>query len=291
MICTLCPRRCRAERTETIGWGLCAMPSLPVVARAALHRWEEPPVSGTRGSGTVFFSGCSLKCVFCQNDQISRKNYGKAVTVERLREICLELIQQGAHNINFVNPTHYAHVIGALLEQPLPVPVVWNTGGYEREETLKALEGKIDIYLPDLKYTRRAPASRYSAAGDYPEVAQRAILEMVRQTGPCRFDESGLLKRGVIIRHLILPGQLETAREVMDWTAAHFAPGEVLFSLVSQLLPCGRAGEYPEINRPLRRSEARKAAEYMSLLRLEGFTQDSTSASEQYIPNFDLTGV
>ena len=154
MICTLCPRRCGAERTETEGAGICRMPAAPVVARAALHRWEEPPISGTRGSGTIFFSGCSLRCVFCQNEQISHANYGKPVSLERLREICRELIGQEAHNINLVNPTHYAHVISDLLDQPLPVPVVWNTGGYDRTDTLLALEGKIDIYLPDLKYVR-----------------------------------------------------------------------------------------------------------------------------------------
>ena len=151
MICEECPRRCGAERTETEGKGVCRMPLAPVLARAALHKWEEPPISGTRGSGTIFFSGCSLKCVFCQNEQISRDCFGRPVTMARLREICMELIAQGAHNINLVNPTHYAHAVSELLEEPLPVPVVWNTGGYDRVDTLRALEGKIDIYLPDLK--------------------------------------------------------------------------------------------------------------------------------------------
>ena len=291
MIRNLCPRNCGALRTEAMGEGICRMPSVPVLARAALHQWEEPPVSGTRGSGTIFFSGCSLKCAFCQNEQISRDCFGKPVTMDRLREICLELIGQGAHNINLVNPTHYAHVIAQLLQEPLPVPVVWNTGGYDKVETLRALEGKIDIYLPDLKYMEADPAGRYSNAPDYPEVAKAAILEMFRQTGPCQFGEDGLLKKGVIIRHLVLPGQLETAKEVMDWVKDTFAPGEVLFSLMSQYIPYGHASDYPEINRPLRRGEARKAEEYMALLGLEGFSQEQASASEQYIPPFDLTGV
>jgi putative pyruvate formate lyase activating enzyme len=291
MICKLCPRQCSAERTETEGKGLCGVPSVPVLARAALHQWEEPPISGTRGSGAIFFSGCSLKCSFCQNEPISRDCYGKPVTLERLREICLELIAQGAHNINLVNPTHYAHVVAQLLEQPLEVPVVYNTGGYDRVETLRALESKIDIYLPDLKYLSSDPALRYSGAADYPQIAQAAILEMFRQVGPCQFGADGLLKRGVIIRHLVLPGQLEAAKQVMDWVKAQFAPGDVLFSLMSQYIPCGHAGDFPEINRPLRKSEARKAAEYMRLLELDGFCQESTSACEEYIPDFDLTGI
>ena len=206
MICDLCPRRCGALRTEVRGLGRCRMPELPVLARAALHRWEEPPISGTRGSGTIFFSGCSLGCVFCQNEEISHRDFGKAVTLERLARICGELVDQGAHNLNFVNPTHYAHVVGRLLEEhPQPVPVVWNSGGYDRVDTLRALEGKIQVYLPDLKYLDSDAAGRYSGASDYPQTAQAAIREMVRQTGPCAFDGDGLLTRGVVIRHL--PGQ------------------------------------------------------------------------------------
>lgn len=291
MICNLCPRNCAALRTETAGEGLCAMPALPRLARAALHHWEEPPISGTRGSGTVFFSGCPLQCVFCQNDSISREGFGKAVTPERVREICQELIEQGAHNINFVTPTHYAHVIRRALEQPLSVPVVWNTGGYERLETLKAMEGKVDIYLPDLKYMDSAAATRYSNAPDYPQIATAAIREMVRQTGPVQLDENGIMKKGVIIRHLLLPGQLRGAKEVMDWVSENFSPGEVLFSLMCQYVPLGRADQYPEINRGLRKAEARSAIAYMNNLGLEGFTQDLASASEGYVPNFDLTGV
>lgn len=291
MICQLCPRRCGALRTETEGKGYCRMPALPVLARAALHQWEEPPISGTRGSGTIFFSGCPLGCVFCQNEEISHRDVGKPVTVQRLRQICMELVDQGAHNINFVTPTHYSHILGQVLETPLPVPVVFNSGGYDSVSTLKSLEGKIDIYLPDLKYMDSAPAGRYSAAPDYPAVAAAAIREMVRQVGPCVFDENGLLKKGVIIRHLVLPGQAEGAKQVMDWVAREFPKGTVLFSLMSQYTPYGRADQFPEIDRKLRRGEIRAVQDYMDALGLDGFTQERTSAKREYTPPFDLSGL
>ena len=292
MICRLCPRNCGAQRTETEGKGYCRMPSVPILARAALHHWEEPPISGSRGSGTVFFSGCSLGCLFCQNEKISHQNFGRAVTLDRLREICEELAAQGAHNLNFVNPTHYAHAVAALLEdwRP-PIPVVFNTGGYDKTDTLRRLEGKVDIYLPDLKYLNGETARRYSAAPDYPEIAQEAIREMVRQTGPCQFDDNRLLIRGTIIRHLILPGQLNQAKAVMDWTAREFAPGTVLFSLMSQYTPWGNLSACPELDRRLRPGEMRSAREYMENLGLAGFTQERTSARQEYTPPFDLTGI
>lgn len=291
MICRLCPRNCGALRTATEGLGLCRMPETPLLARAALHQWEEPPISGTRGSGTIFFTGCPLGCVFCQNGDISQKNFGKPVTEERLWDICQELIAQGAHNINFVTPTHYAHVLVRLLERPLPVPVVYNCGGYEKVDTLRSLEGKVQIYLPDFKYLDPSVAQRYSGAPDYPEVAATAIEEMVRQTGPCQFDENGLLTRGVIIRHLILPGQVNGAKAVMDWVAETFPPHTVLFSLMSQYTPWGDLSRVPEVNRRLRRGEMRAAQEYMAALGLDGFTQERTSAKEEYTPPFDLTGI
>ena len=291
MICQLCPRSCGALRTETEGKGYCRMPALPVLARAALHQWEEPPISGTRGSGTIFFSGCPLGCVFCQNEEISHRDVGKPVTVQRLRQICMELVDQGAHNINFVTPTHYSHILAQVLDTPLPVPVVFNSGGYDSVSTLKSLEGKIDIYLPDLKYMDSAPAGRYSAAPDYPAVAAAAIREMVRQVGPCVFDENGLLKKGVIIRHLVLPGQAEGAKQVMDWVAREFPKGTVLFSLMSQYTPYGRADQFPEIDRKLRRGEIRAVQDYMDALGLDGFTQERTSAKREYTPPFDLSGL
>ena len=291
MICNLCPRQCGTLRTQTQGNGRCRMPEAPVVARAALHLWEEPPISGTSGSGTVFFSGCSLGCVFCQNEQISHRDFGKPVTVDRLREIFGALIAQGAHNINLVNPTHYAHVVAQALEQPLPVPVVWNSGGYDEVNTLRALEGKVQIYMPDLKYLDSAAAKRYSGAPDYPEKAVAAIREMVRQTGPYELDGEGLLKKGVLIRHLILPGRVKEAKAVMDFVSEQFPAHTVLFSLMSQYVPCGRAAEYPEINRRARNSEIRAAEEYFSALNLDGFTQELLSTTEDFIPDFDLTGV
>lgn len=292
MVCNLCPRMCGAVRTADRGEGYCRMPEVPVLARAALHHWEEPPISGTGGSGTIFFSGCPLGCVFCQNEEISHQNRGKVVTLERLGEICDELVAQGAHNINFVTPTHYAHVVKQLLdEHPVTVPVVWNSGGYERLETLRALEGKVDIYLPDLKYLDGDVAGSYSSAADYPRVAAEAIREMVRQVGGYELDENGLMKKGVVIRHLLLPGQVAGAKAVMDWVAREFAPGTVLFSLMSQYTPWGRAKEFPEINRRLRGSEIRAAQQYMDALGLEGFVQDGESAKREYTPDFDLTGI
>ena len=292
MVCDICPRRCHALRAAEHGEGYCRMPAQPVLARADLHMWEEPPISGTRGSGTIFFSGCSLGCVFCQNEEISHRDFGKPVGVERLGEICDELVARGAHNINFVTPTHYAHTIIELLNgHPMSVPVVYNCGGYERTETLNALAGKVDIYLPDLKYMDGQTAARYSDAPNYPEVATAAIRQMVEQVGPCTFGEDGLLKRGVIIRHLLLPGQLNGAKAAMDWVAKTFAPGQVLFSLMSQYTPWGRAGEFAEINRTLRAGEIRAAREYMDNLGLEGFTQERDSVGRQYTPNFDLTGI
>lgn len=266
------------------------MPCLPVVARAALHPWEEPPISGERGSGTVFFSGCALGCVFCQNECISHENFGKTVTPERLREIFFALIAQGAHNINLVNPTHFSHAVAEALRKPLPVPVVWNSGGYDKVETLKTLEGKVQVYLPDLKYLDREAARAYSAAADYPGVATAAIREMVRQTGPYVIED-GIMTRGVLIRHLILPGRVAGAKAVMDWIAGTFPPHTVMLSLMSQYTPWGRAKAMPELSRTLRKSEIRAAEEYFAALDIDGFTQELLSATDGFIPPFDLTGV
>ena len=292
MICSQCPRSCAAQRTMDSDAGLCRMPALPVLARAALHHWEEPPISGTRGSGTIFFSGCALGCVFCQNEQISHHDFGRPVSPERLAELCHALVAQGAHNINLVNPTHFSHVVTQLLgDISLPVPVVWNSGGYDSVDTLKGLEGKISVYLPDLKYLDGETASRYSAAPDYPAVATAAIREMVRQAGPYQLSADGLLQRGVLIRHLILPGQVAQAKAVMDWVAGEFSPGTVLFSLMSQYTPWGDLSATPELNRPLRRSEVASATAYLQNLGLAGFSQERDSARAEYTPAFDLTGL
>lgn len=289
MICNLCPRRCGALRTDTAGEGFCAMPAGPVVARAALHRWEEPVISGSRGSGTVFFAGCTLRCVFCQNHDISAGGFGKPVTVARLRQIFEELVDQGAHNINLVTPTHFTPWILEALGDGVGVPVVWNCGGYERLETLRSLEGKVDIYLPDLKYADSALSASLSAAPDYFEVATAAICEMFRQTGPYVMED-GLMRRGVVIRHLVLPGQLENTRRCIDWVARTFREGDVLFSLMSQYTP--QPGAQGLLARHVTRSEYRAAVEYMRNCGItEGFCQERTSAREEYTPPFDLTGV
>ncbi|MCI5808355.1 MAG: radical SAM protein [Oscillospiraceae bacterium] len=268
------------------------MPFAPVVARAALHFGEEPCISGERGSGAVFFSGCSLRCVFCQNYGISAENFGEEITVSRLREIYQELIGKGAHNINLVNPTHFVRAIAQSLEEPLPVPVVYNCGGYELVESLRRLEGKVQIYLPDLKYADDRLALRYSGAADYWERAREAIAEMVRQTGPYCLDEAGMLQSGVLIRHLILPGQVQNSKRILDWIADSFPAGTVLVSLMSQYLPCGKAENFPEINRTLYQEEYDEVEAYLFQKGIEdGFLQELSSADDAYIPAFDLTGV
>ena len=290
MICNLCPRNCGAERTEERGGGVCGMPSLPVVAKAMLHQWEEPCLVGEHGAGTVFFSGCNLRCVFCQNGVISQEGFGKPVSVEQLRQIFRQLIAQGAACLDLVTPTHFSHVvIEALGEENWGVPVVWNCGGYEKVETLRHLEGKVQVYLPDLKYAMAEKAKKYSAAEDYFEVATAAIREMFRQTGPYRL-ENGQLKRGVLIRHLLLPGELENTRRVIDWVAETFQPGDVLFSLMSQYTP--QPGAVGNLARQVTRAEYRAAVSYMENCGIvDGFTQERTSAREEYTPDFDLSGV
>ena len=297
MICSLCPRKCKTIRDEAHGEGWCGMPSLPVCARASLHRWEEPCLSGRTGAGTVFFSGCTLGCVFCQNGLISRENFGRIITEDELYAVFERLANQGAACIELVTPTQFSHVLARVLERPVPggLPVVWNSGGYERAETLRSLEGKVDVYLPDLKYVTPALAEKYSGASDYPDAAKAAILEMYRQRGPVQI-ENGLLKSGVLIRHLVLPGQIAEARRVMDWVAETFPPGAALFSLLAQYTPVGDApmgllDGFPELRRPLRPSELRAAREYMENLGLAGYTQELGSVGEEFIPAFDLTGL
>ena len=289
MICKLCPRQCGALRTETRGEGFCGMPAQPSLARASLHHWEEPCVSGSRGSGAVFFSGCVLGCVFCQNGPISRERRGKTVSVQRLREIFEELVRQGAHNINLVSPTPYIPAIREALEEPLPVPVVWNTGGYERVESLRALEGRVQVWLPDLKYADSALAERYSGAPDYFETAASAIREMYRQTGDCVLED-GLIKRGVIIRHLLLPGALENAKAVMDWVAETFRPGQVMFSLMAQYTP--QPGAEGMLSRRVTGAEYRAALAYLENLGVtDGYRQERSSAKREFTPDFDFTWV
>ena len=290
--CYLCPRECGAER-EAGNTGFCGVPADPVVARAAPHFGEEPCISGERGSGAVFFAGCTLRCVFCQNYGLSRAKQGVEITVPRLQEIFLELRDQGVHNINLVTASHYVPVVAeALSGLDLGIPVVWNSSGYEKVETLKMLEGLVQVYLPDLKYLDGSLAGSLSAAPDYPEVAAAAIKEMFRQTGPFRFDEDGMLQRGVLIRHLILPGQAENSKIVIDWVSENFEPDDVLFSLMSQYTPMGDLTRFPELKRKV--SPAENDAVYQHLMDSSienGFFQELEAATTDMIPRFDGTGV
>ena len=290
MRCEICPRRCNAERTAEKAGGVCRMPAGLVVARAMLHMWEEPVLSGKNGAGCIFFSGCNLGCVFCQNGRISHENFGKVITPTHLREIMEDLVSQGAHCIDLVTPTHFTPWVLEALRKPLPVPVVWNSGGYERVETLRTLEGKVQIYLPDLKYAMERPARELSAAPDYFEVAAAAIDEMVRQVGPYQIGEDGLMKSGVILRHLVLPGQMENTKRVIDYVSTHFPPKAVLFSLMSQYTP--QSGATGALARRLNEREYRTAVQYMRDCGLtDGFCQELSSAKEEYTPVFDLQGV
>lgn len=267
------------------------MPANPVLARAALHFGEEPCISGTAGSGAVFFSGCSLHCRFCQNAPISRERFGQAVTVERLAEIFRELEAAGAHNINLVNPTHYAAAVRrALLLYKPGIPVVYNTGGYERVETLRSLEGLVDIYLPDLKYVHAPLSEALSGAAGYFQAASAAILEMARQTGPMRLDENGMAQRGTMVRHLVLPGHTQESMAVLDWLAEHREA--VWVSLLFQYTPMAPLADHPELNRLLTRRECDKVWGYLLEKELtDGYVQQRKSSGTQFIPAFDLTGV
>ena len=288
-ICNLCPRMCNAHRSD-VGEGFCGMPADPVLARAALHFDEEPVISGTQGSGTVFFSGCSLKCVFCQNYGISHEKFGRRISVAQLKEVYRDLIAQGANNINLVNPTHYVKAIIESLDEKPGVPVIYNSGGYERTETLRALEGKVDVYLPDLKYIDPKFSEKYSAAPDYFAHAAPALQEMLRQTGPVVIGEDGLIKKGVIVRHLILPGRAGESMRILRWIKENM-PGAWV-SLMAQYLPMGCANDYPPLNRRITQAEYDIVVNYMVKLGLtDGFLQELSSAEETYIPKFDLSGV
>ncbi len=291
MICNLCPRKCKAERTELENKGGFCKSFLSVkIARAALHFWEEPCISGENGSGTVFFSGCSLGCVFCQNEEISHKNFGKTVTVERLAEIFKELQENGAENINLVNPTHYVLAIKEAFKIFKPqIPIVYNSGGYESEETLKIADEFTDIYLLDLKYLSNDRALKYSFAEDYPEVATKAIKHCYERQ-PNVFDDRGMLQKGVIIRHLIMPQGTNEAIGVIKWIEENTP--NAIFSLMSQYTPCGNLENYPEINRKLTVREYEKVMDAASESEIEIiFTQELTSGSKEYIPPFNLEGV
>ncbi len=292
MICNDCPRRCGARRTDETGGGVCLSPALPRVTRAAPHFGEEPCISGTRGSGAVFFSGCNLRCVFCQNREISRKSTGQTLTVPALRETLLRLRDTGVHNINLVTGTHFVRPIAeALSGLDLGIPVVWNSSGYESVESLRLLDRLVQVYMPDFKYWKSEPAKRYSAAADYPEVAKAAIREMYRQRGPVELDGEGMLRSGVLIRHLILPGQDLAAMDVMDFAAEEFPAGSVLFSLMSQYTPMPGLERFPELQGRVSPETNDNLIAYMQKLGLEGYCQEPEAATGEMIPAFDGTGL
>ena len=292
ILCELCPRRCGKLRGDNTPGGVCRSPLLPRVARAAAHYGEEPCIAGKNGTGAVFFTGCNLRCVFCQNVEISRGEGGRSVTVQELREMLLRLRDQGVDSIDLVTGAHYVPAIAeALSGLTLGVPVVWNSSGYESAESLRELEGLVQVYMPDFKYYDAEAARRYSAAADYPAVAAAAIREMFRQVGPYVLDESGLMRSGVLIRHLILPGRAEDARDVIDFAADEFPRGSVLFSLMSQYTPMPGLSRFPELQKRVTAEENRALIHYMQVRRLDGFWQEPDAATSDMIPAWDLTGV
>lgn len=290
MRCFACPRRCGADRAAE--HGVCGTPETFVIARAAKHFWEEPPISGTDGSGTVFFSGCNLRCVFCQNREISHGCFGKEVTDDELMRMFDRLIEAGAHNLNLVTPTHYTERLSRVLGQyRSPVPVVWNSSGYESAETLKSLEGLVDVWLPDFKYISGDRSLRYSGAADYFPTVLDALREMRRQQPTDVFDDAGLLQKGMIVRHLILPKNTNQSIRILETLRETFGPS-LCVSLMAQYTPCGDLTAVPELQRPITAREYDKVTAAAEALGFETiFLQDRAAANEDFIPPFDLTGV
>ncbi len=287
-ICRLCPRECGAVRNEQEGRGYCRLGNLPKISRCAPHYWEEPCISGTKGSGTVFFTGCVLSCVFCQNYAISQERRGRTVTVEQLSEEIKRLEAQGVHNINLVSPTPYIESIIRCFELYKPkIPVVYNTGGYEKPETLRRLEGIVDIYLPDMKYADAELAKRLSSCADYPKRALSAIKEMLRQTGAPVFDGDGIMQKGTIVRHLILPQHTKNSIAVLELLKREFGR-DILVSLMGQYIPMGRASEFKELGRRITAREYDKVLAKYEELDLDGYVQELSSASESFVPDFSV---
>ena len=292
MICNLCPRKCGAVRTARSGNGFCKMGELPVVARVAPHYGEEPCISGTKGSGTVFFSGCTMRCVYCQNYEISNEDGGRTITPERLAECYKELEDKGVHNINLVTADHFAHAVVKSLEIYKPrIPIVYNCSGYTSPKTLSMLAGLVDIYLPDFKYADDFLAVKYSSAPNYVNTAVAAIHEMTFQVGLPQFDDDGIMKKGVIVRHLILPAHTKNSLEVLDIVKRRFGD-QVLLSLMCQYIPMGKVSdsEFSRINRKITRREYDKVKLEMMRLGIDGFTQELSSADESYVPEWDFEG-
>lgn len=289
--CTECPHRCGAFRGEHEGGGFCRAGTLPKVSRIAPHFWEEPCISGKNGSGAIFFSGCTLRCVYCQNYEISAKGSGREVTPQILAQSYKRLEEQGVHNINLVSASHYIDaVIESLTLYKPHIPVVYNCSGYESLSSLKRLEGFIDIYLPDFKYADDHAAVKYSSAPGYRETALAAVKEMVRQTGSPCFSGDGILQKGVIVRHLVLPIHTKNSIAVLELLKREF-DGNILVSLMAQYIPCGLAKQYPEINRKVTAREFQKVSDRLFELGLDGFVQERKAADKKFIPAFDLTGV
>lgn len=290
--CMLCPRKCGVDRRNAKGF--CGMPNKLFAAKAYLHLWEEPCISGETGSGTVFFTGCNLRCVYCQNRKIAEGGEGFEITSKRLGEIFLKLQDKGANNINLVTPTHYVpHIISALdkVKGKLKIPVVYNCGGYESTDTLKKLEGYIDIYLPDFKYYDSRLAKRYSNAEDYPEIVKSALDEMVRQTGSCQFDKNDIMQKGVIVRHLVLPGFLQNSKEVIEYLYKKYGNG-IFMSIMNQYTPLEYVKDYPEINCKLTEKEYDEIIDFAAGIGVENaFIQEGGTVSESFIPIFDGEGI
>lgn len=291
--CKLCPRECGADRTKEKGF--CGAGDKAVVARASLHKWEEPCISYKNGAGTVFFSGCNLHCCFCQNNKISNELFGKEISDEELGDIFLRLQDMGADNIDLVTPTHFVpNIINALdmVKSKLSVPVVYNCGGYESVETLKILDGYIDIYLPDMKYFSSEISAKYSNAPDYFEKASAAVLAMIKQTGELKFNDEGGLLKGTVIRHMVLPSHRHDSMEIIRWIAENTSPENVLVSIMNQYTPFEFiSDEYPELKRRVTKMEYNSVVNLAAELGINGFTQQKSSASQEYVPDFDLSGI
>lgn len=285
-ICSLCPRNCKVDRDKTVGF--CGMGGEVKIARYQKHMWEEPCISGTRGSGTVFFSGCGLKCVYCQNYEVSR-GMGREISVPRLAGIFLELQDMGCHNVSLVTGTQFIPQIKEALDmagESLKIPVVFNCGGYEKAETIASLENYCDIYLPDVKYKSGEMSSRYSSCADYYDRAMESLAEMLRQAPRALMDGEGIMKKGVIVRHLVLPGGYRDSIAVLEGIAANFGTKGFLLSLMSQYTPMPSCSAFPEINRPITTYEYKKVAARAEELGFEGYFQDKSSVGEKYIPPF-----
>ena len=291
--CTLCPRKCGVDRENARG--ICGESNILRVARASLHMWEEPCLSGDVGSGTVFFTGCNLGCIYCQNYNITHEHHGKEITTERLAEIFLELQEKGAANINLVTAVHFTpHIIQALdiaRKNGLKLPIVYNSSGYERPETLKMLDGYIDIYLPDYKYFDPVLAKKFSFAPDYPSAVREALREMFRQVGTPVFDADGMMKKGMIVRHLVLPAHTADSMNVLCDLHETFGD-DIYISIMSQYTPCRTFEDTPELSRKLTRYEYKKVTDFAEKLGIKnGFLQSGDAAKESFIPDFDERGV